>query len=67
MPTLGNLLREARIKAGLNQPQASKASGIAQGNISEYEADKKAPNFAIVQRLAEAYKTTVSKLTRNLD
>lgn len=65
--TLGQLLREARNRARLTQSEASKATGIAQPNISAYENDLANPQVVILQRLCAAYKTTVSKLTRNLD
>lgn len=65
--TLGQLLRKARDNAGLTQSQVSKATGIAQPNISAYENDLANPQVVILQRLCAAYKTTVSKLTKNLD
>jgi len=67
MPTLGQLLKQARTKAGLTQTEASDATGISQGNISCYENDTANPQVKILQRLCDAYKTTVSKLTRGLE
>lgn len=67
MPTIGQLLKDARNKAGLNQAAAAEASGVSQGKISEYESDKGNPTLETLQLLATAYKTTVSKLTRGLE
>jgi transcriptional regulator with XRE-family HTH domain len=65
--TIGQLLREAREKAKLNQSDAADATGISQGNISEYERDNGNPTIVTLRKLCECYGTTVSKLTRQLD
>lgn len=67
MPTLGQVLKEARKRAGLTQSEVSAKSGIAQPNLSEYEADIKSPSFAIVQRLAQAIGVKLSRLVKPLD
>lgn len=65
--TLGQLLREARKRAGLTQSEVSAKSGIAQPNLSEYEADLKSPSFQIVQRIAQAIGVKLSRLVKPLD
>lgn len=67
MPTLAHLLKQARDKAGLNQAEAAKSSGVSQGKISELEAGKINPTVATVQKLCECYGTTISKLTKGLE
>jgi uncharacterized protein len=67
MPTLAELLKEARNRAGLNQSQAAEKSGVTQGNISAYESGKTNPTMSQVQKLCDAYETTVSKLTKGLE
>lgn len=67
MPTLSQLLKEARNRAGLDQKQASQKSGVSQGNISNYESGKTNPKVSQLQKLCAAYKTTVSKLTKGLE
>ncbi len=67
MPTIGQLLKQARDKSGLNQSDVSDATGISQGNISDYERGRGNPTINTLKKLCEVYGTTVSKLTRTLD
>lgn len=65
--TIGELLKQARERVGLTQAAASIATGISQGNVSDYENGKLSnPSLDILLRFAAAYQTTVSKLTKGL-
>lgn len=66
--TIGQLLKQARERAGLTQAAASTATGISQGNVSNYEKGKLSnPSLDILLRFAAAYQTTVSKITKGLE
>ncbi|MFC3624410.1 XRE family transcriptional regulator [Microbacterium aurantiacum] len=47
-------LRERRERAGLSQSQLALRSGVAQPNIAAYEAGRRNPSAAMVERLRSA-------------
>jgi transcriptional regulator with XRE-family HTH domain len=50
----GPALREVRNRAGLSQPQLSRAAEMSQTQISEYERGKHVPALPSLRRLAAA-------------
>lgn len=48
---MGDTLRELRERAGLSQAQLAVRSGVAQPNIAAYEAGRRNPSAAMVDRL----------------
>ena len=66
-PTLPEILREARKRAGLTQTEASELSGVPQSCISGYETGTAEPSVSFLQRLAVAYRVKLSKLVKPLD
>jgi transcriptional regulator with XRE-family HTH domain len=49
-----DLLRNARLRAGLNQTELAARSGVAQAQISRYESGIREPSLAVVQQLVQA-------------
>lgn len=49
----------ARKRLGLTQAEMAKILGVNQATICSWETGKYKPNVRIVQRVAEAYHTTV--------
>lgn len=50
----GTLLREARTKARLSQPELARRAGVAQSVISAYESGKREPSLSTLMRLVAA-------------
>ena len=50
----GNLLRLARVKAGLTQGELAERAGVAQSLISAYENGRRQPTVPTLSRLLEA-------------
>lgn len=48
------LLREARTKARLSQPELARRAGVAQSVISAYESGKREPSLSTLMRLVAA-------------
>lgn len=51
---MGTTLRELREQAGLSQSQLASRSGVAQPNIAAYEAGRRTPSGAMLERLRSA-------------
>lgn len=51
---MGETLRELRERAGLSQSQLASRSGVAQPNIAAYEAGRRNPSEAMLDRLRSA-------------
>lgn len=60
----GELLREARRRAGLSQSELAARAGVTQSVVSEYEADKRQPAVPTLARLVAA---TGHELTLGLE
>ena len=60
-------LTEMRSKCGLSQYRLSKLSGVSQPHISDIESGKKSPTLAVLEKLANAMKITVSQLISGCD
>ena len=54
MESTGELLREARRRAGLSQSELAARAGVTQSVVSEYEAGKRQPAVATLARLVAA-------------
>lgn len=50
--SLGSLVRELRLDAGLSQRALARKAGTSQPAIARYEGDEAAPSWATLQRLA---------------
>ncbi len=48
-----DLLRNARLRAGLSQTELAARSGVAQAQISRYESGLREPSLAVVQQLVQ--------------
>ncbi|MDP3713447.1 MAG: helix-turn-helix domain-containing protein [Mycobacteriales bacterium] len=64
MGSTGELLREARRRAGLSQSELAARAGVTQSVVSEYEADKRQPAVPTLARLVAA---TGHELTLGLE
>lgn len=51
---LKDRIKEARVKAGLNQGQVGELIGISKSTISEYESGKKVPTMNAIYRIMKA-------------
>jgi DNA-binding XRE family transcriptional regulator len=60
--TLGEKLKEARIKAGLTQEKLARLLDVTTQTIYKLEKDKHAPSFALVKRMAEVLKVAIGEL-----
>ena len=54
MDSTGELLREARRRAGLSQAELAERAGVTQSVVSEYEAGKRQPAVPTLARLVAA-------------
>lgn len=52
--TIGEVLKNLRIEAGLTQAKLSKLCGIADSNIRKYETEKQVPKFNTIERILNA-------------
>lgn len=52
--TIGQRIRETRIKAGLTQKELAEKLGISYVGISQWENDKRNPKKETIQRIADA-------------
>lgn len=59
---IGNRIREARVRAGLSQPQLSRLAEVANATVSRWETGKTVPTLNSLYRLAEALDVPVGSL-----
>ncbi|WP_144559589.1 helix-turn-helix domain-containing protein [Shouchella miscanthi] len=62
MSVLSERLKEARLKSGLKQIEASKKLGISNGTLSGYERDYRDPDTNILNKMATLYDVSVDWL-----
>lgn len=63
MKTIGTLIKEARERAGLTQPQLASLCGWeSQGRVSNYEKDIRQPKIEDLKKLALVLKVSMSEL-----
>jgi HTH-type transcriptional regulator, competence development regulator len=60
--TVGDRVRDARVKAGLSQSQLARLCGMVQSRIAEIEAGESDPRLSTVRRVAEALSIPISDL-----
>jgi len=54
MPTAGDLLRRARLRAGMSQAELARRAGVSQPVVSAYECGRREPGLDMLRRLVEA-------------
>jgi transcriptional regulator with XRE-family HTH domain len=59
---LGNHLRQARIDAGLNLPEAEQRTGLTRAALSDWERGRRLPSLPALQTMAKAYGVLVTDL-----
>jgi transcriptional regulator with XRE-family HTH domain len=64
---LGEILREAREKAGLSQEQLAFRAGVDRTYISQLENDKKSPTVQTLFRICRAMKESPGKVITRLE
>lgn len=52
--TVGEILKELRLEAGLTQTKLSKLCGIADSNIRKYETEKQFPKWSTIEKIVNA-------------
>ena len=60
--TVGEKLREARLKRGLTQLELEKLTGINAANIRKYESDRQRPKYETKVKLAQALQIPITDL-----
>lgn len=65
--TVGERIRKQRKAAGFTQAQLAEKSGVATITIHQYEAGKRQPRLAQIQRLADALNCTPNDLIEDWD
>jgi transcriptional regulator with XRE-family HTH domain len=64
---LGDILREARERAGLSQEQLAFRAGVDRTYVSQLENDKKSPTVQTLFRLCSAMKTSPAAVVARLE
>ncbi len=62
METLGQRLRELRLKQGITQKQLAEKVGIREATLSRYENDRRDTQWDILSRIADALNTSTDFL-----
>ena len=60
--TIGEAIKDARIKAGVTQAELAERLGISPQAVSQYERGKKNPRLSTIQKFADALGIDVSDL-----
>ena len=60
--TIGEAIKDARIKAGMTQAELAERLGISPQAVSQYERGKKNPRLSTIQKFADALGIDVSDL-----
>ena len=60
--SIGSRLKEARISAGLTQPELADKVGVTKGAVGNYETDLSSPKEPILIRLMEVLKIDANYL-----
>ncbi len=64
---LGELLRQARLTAGLTQEALAHQAGVDRSYLSELEHDKKSPTVSMLFRLCDALGVKASHLIAEVE
>lgn len=62
--TMGQRIKDARLKAGLTQTELAEKLGISYQSIGQWERDLRNPKYENLQRIAKALGVTTLELTR---
>jgi transcriptional regulator with XRE-family HTH domain len=62
MNTFGNILKELRLKKGLNQVELAKILSVAKGTISNWEKGNRTPDNEMLSKIATFFDVTVDFL-----
>jgi transcriptional regulator with XRE-family HTH domain len=57
-PWLGELIRTARMRAGLRGREGARLAGISPGFLCDLEVGRSCPSTSVARALAEAFKMT---------
>ncbi|MBI4825774.1 MAG: helix-turn-helix transcriptional regulator [Nitrospirae bacterium] len=60
--TVGDRIKAERIKTGWNQTKLAEIAGVRPSTISQIENGDRYPSTEVLEKLAKALKTTVSRL-----
>lgn len=60
--TLGNRLKKLREKIEMEQKDVADKIGVKNNTLSQYESDKRQPDYDILQKLAKLYNVTIDYL-----
>ncbi|MBQ6842833.1 MAG: helix-turn-helix transcriptional regulator [Firmicutes bacterium] len=63
--TLGERIKECRLRAGMSQEKLAELVGVSRQAVTKWEADQSAPHTENLFRLAEIFGTTVDMLLNN--
>lgn len=66
-PYVGPALRRIRHTIGFSQDKLAERCGIPKERISRYENNHNVPTLQILERLAEAFETTVSDIIATVE
>jgi transcriptional regulator with XRE-family HTH domain len=64
MPTIGQLIRTAREKAGLSQDDLAAALGVAKARVSELENDRANPTLGTLYAYAKTLNVPLWKIIK---
>lgn len=62
-----NLIRRARIAAGLTQEDLAREVGVGLRNVPDWESGKRVPRLKTLRRIAEVTGTSVESLTEGAE
>lgn len=62
MSTLGEKIKDLRIKKGLTQPEMGKILNIGKSTISQYENNKNTPDAEMLKRIADLFNVSIDYL-----
>lgn len=62
MDTLGSKIKSLRIDRGLTQDELAKILGIARTTLASWEIDRREPDYAMLQKLADVFGVSVDYL-----
>lgn len=65
--SLGNRIKELRVEKGLTQEELGKLLSKTKNNISQYETDKRSPDPATLQYLADFFRVSTDYLLGRSD
>ncbi len=60
--SIGQVIRALRVERGLTQEELALEADVATSNISRIESGQRLPTFDVLRRLADALRTSVSRI-----